>query len=135
MKSLLTSTVGTIASGSTQAVGAVVSGPSKVISGVGLGVIQGVQSGVQGVTSGIEKVREAAIGPNDQKLREIEKQKEIENMQKKKVIVKTPSYLRNKHAVSKLDEKIFLSQQEIKEIKQRNPNMKQTDAKTEADQI
>ena len=42
MKSLLTSTVGTIASGSTQAVGAVVSGPSKVISGVGLGVIQGV---------------------------------------------------------------------------------------------
>ena len=56
-------------------------------------------------------------------------------MQKKKVIVKTPSYLRNKHAISKLDEKIFLSQQEIKEIKMKNPNIVKTDAKTEADQI
>ena len=55
-------------------------------------------------------------------------------MQRKKVIVKTPSYLRNKHAISKLDEKIFLSKQEIKEIKMKNPNLK-TDAKTEADQI
>lgn len=75
---LLNATVGAVNTGSSLARGVVVSGSSKVmeskvisgVSGVGLGVISGVQTGV---TSGISKVRQAAIGPDEETLKEIEK--------------------------------------------------------------
>ena len=45
---------------------------------------------------------EGVLGPSEESLIEMEKQAEIEKMKKKKILVKTPSYLENKHTLAEL---------------------------------
>lgn len=60
---------------------------------------------------------EGVLGPSEESLIEMEKQAEIEKMKKKKILVKTPSYLENKHTLGELEKKICLSEKEIAERK------------------
>lgn len=71
-----------------------------------------VKTGIQGV-----------LGPSEESLKEMEKQVEIEKLKKKKILVKTPTYLRNKHTLGELEKRICLNKKEIEEKKKLNPKL------------
>ena len=56
-------------------------------------------------------------------------------MKKKKILVKTPQYLQNKHTLGELERKICLSKKELAERKKQNPGTNKSDEKAEAEQI
>ena len=60
---------------------------------------------------------EGVLGPSEESLKELEKQTEIEKLKSKKILVKTPSYLENKHTLGQLEKRICLNKKEIAEKK------------------
>jgi|TARA_B110001450_G_C17159393_1_gene294577 CRISPR/Cas system CMR-associated protein Cmr3 (group 5 of RAMP superfamily) len=54
-------------------------------------------------------------------------------MKNKKIIVKTPAYLDNKHTLGQLEKRICLNKKEIAERKKSNPSGIKSDGKAEAE--
>ena len=106
---------------------------------LGKGLMNATTSVVQTVhTAAKTTVKTAAkgvMGPSEESLKELEKQAEIEKMKNKKIIVKTPAYLENKHSLGQLEKRICLNKKEIAEKKKSNPNVTKSDGKAEAEQI
>lgn len=108
---------------------------------LGKGLIQATSSVVQTVhtvaKTSVKTGIEGVLGPSEESLKEIEKQAEIEKLKKKKILVKTPQYLENKHILGELEKRICLNKKEIEEKKKLNPNSSSSNSsgKAEAEQI
>lgn len=77
---------------------------------------------------------EGVLGPSEESLKEIEKKAEIEKLKNKKILVKTPQYLHNKHTLGQLEKKICLNKKEIAEKKKQNKSLvKNSNGKAEAE--